>query len=97
MDKNTPKKYVKIYLFNARSLRNKIAEVSEFVNINNVDILAGVETWFNHMDRDVTLQGFQPQFGKDRRTKGGGVCVFVLNQIPCIRRTDLKSENLELV
>ena len=97
MDKNTPKKYVKICFFNARSLRNKIAEVSEFVNINNVDILAVVETWFNHLDRDVTLPGFQPPFRRDRRTKGGGVCVFVSNQIPCIRRTDLESENLELV
>ena len=54
MDKRH-RKYVKFCFFNAPSLRNKIAEVSEFVNINNVDILAVVETWFNHLDRDVTL------------------------------------------
>ena len=89
------RKIREICFFNARSLRNKIAKVSDFVNINNVDILAVVETWFNHLDRDVTLPGFQPSFRKDRKTKGGGV--FVSNQIPCIRRKELESENLEIV
>ena len=83
--------------FNTRSSRNKIDEISDFVNINNVDILAVAEIWFNHLDRNVTLPGFQPPFRKDCRIKGGRVCVFVSNQKPCIRRTDLESENLELV
>ena len=45
----------------------------------------------------ITLPGFQEPFRKDRNTKGGGVCIFLSNQLSGKRRSDLEDPDLELL
>ena len=85
--------------FNARSLRNKIEETWKFLSENTIHLLAVSESWFGKSvpDSSVTIPGFQAPFRKDRNERGGGVCLYVSNNIPCRRRTDLERPDLELV
>ena len=61
--------------------------------------LAVSETWLSSLDSDgdITLPGFQEPFRKDRNTKGGGVCIFLSNQLSGKRRSDLEDPDLELL
>ena len=88
-----------ICLFNSRSLRNKIAEISSFVSTHQVQIMAVSETWLGPTipDTSISLPNFQAPFRKDRNEFGGGVCILVSDQLPCRRRADLESRDLELI
>ena len=85
--------------FNARSLRNKITEISHFVNFHKIHILAVCETWLSDLDTDqsVALPGFQAPFRNDRATKGGGVCIYISTNISCTLRHDLNNPKLEIL
>ena len=65
--------HINICSFNARSLRNKMTELSQFINLHKIHILAVCESWLSDLDTDlsVALPGFQVPFRKDRKTKGG--------------------------
>ena len=43
----------------------------------------------------MTMLGFQPPFRKDRVKVGGGVCICVSNQLPCVRRRELETDGWE--
>ena len=43
------------------------------------------------------LPNFQTVFSQDRNKNGGGVCIFVSDQLSCSRRSDLESQDLELL
>ena len=99
-----PKKFVNMKLlnlctFNARSIRNKMAELSNFIHSHKIHVLAVSETWLSSLDSDgeIILPGFQAPFRKDRNTKGGGVCIFLSNQLSGKRRGDLEDPELELL
>ena len=85
--------HINICTFNARSLRNKITEISHFVNSHKIHILAVCETWLSDLDTDqsVALPGFQAPFRNDRATKGGGVCIYISTKISCTLRHDLNN------
>ena len=85
--------------FNARSLRNKIEETWKFLSENTIHLLAVSESWFGKSvpDSSVTIPGFQAPFRKDRNERGGGVCLYASNNIPCRCRTYLERPDLELV
>ena len=55
-----------------------MTELSQFINIHKIHILAVCESWLSDLDTDlsVALPGFQVPFRKDRKTKGTGVCVY---------------------
>ncbi|CAC5385655.1 unnamed protein product [Mytilus coruscus] len=92
-------KSVSILHLNIQSIAPKIdliqAEYSEF------DILAFTETWLNinHEDESIKLLNYQDPFRRDRgpHKAGGGVIVYVRNNIQVNRRTDLEIDNLEAV
>ena len=67
-----------LFISNARSLVNKIDELSSTVSNYSADIVVITETWlFNNVDSSViSLNGFST-FRHDRpnRRRGGGVCV----------------------
>ena len=92
-------KLLNICTFNARSIRNKMAELSNFIYSHKIHVLAVSETWLSSLDSDgdITLPGFQEPFRKDRNTKGGGVCIFLSNQLSGKRRSDLEDPDLELL
>ena len=63
------------------------------VNDHSFDIIALSETWLNaaHLDSDVKIDNYE-HFRKDRgHGRGGGLLIYVKNDIPCIRRADLES------
>ena len=86
---------------NSRSLINKIPEIKHFLHTNGIQLLAISETWLhpNIPDNLVQLEEFQPVFRRDRRTgqHGGGVCMFLSNDLPAKRRDDLEHPELEVL
>ena len=49
-----------------------MTELSQFINLHKIHILAVCESWLSDLDTDlsVALPGFQVPFRKDRKTKG---------------------------
>ncbi|VDI66016.1 Hypothetical predicted protein [Mytilus galloprovincialis] len=92
-------KSVSILHLNVQSLAPKIdliqAEYSDF------DILAFSETWLNnnHTDESIEILNYQHPFRRDRgpHKVGGGIIVYVKNDIHAQRRIDLESESLEAI
>ena len=91
---------IRIYTFNAQCLRNKFAQLSEFVEHNEPDIVCFSETWFHDgiMDTEFTPAGYIC-FRKDRKlsyyAKGtykeeerGGVCTLVKSSLNPILLTE---------
>ena len=66
-----------------------------------MDIIAVSETWFKFLTSpaDTSLVGFHDPFRRDRANtkRVGGVCVYVKEDIACIRRLDLEPIGLEIV
>ena len=61
--------------------------------------MAVSETWLGPTipDTSISLPKFQVPFRKDRNEFGGGVCILVADELPCRRRADLESHDLELI
>ena len=95
----TSSQSINICQFNARSIRNKMNEISYFTKQNNVHIITISETWLGpeFSDNYLNLPNFQTVFRQDRNKNGGGVCIFVSDQLSCCRRSDLESQDLELL
>ena len=74
-------------------------EISYFTKQNNIHIITISETWLGpeFSDNYFNLPNFQTVFRQDRNKNGGGVCIFVSDQLSCSRRSDLESQDLELL
>ena len=84
--------------YNVQSALHKIDFLES--ELANFDLISITETWFNQSisNADVNINGFRAPFRKDRLGDGyGGVAVYIKNDIPCIRRTDLEILNIECV
>ena len=59
-----------------------------FQSVTKPDIIVITESWLsdNILDEQITLPGFGSPFRQDRQDgrKGGGVCVYVKKNVPCI-------------
>ena len=80
---------IKACLMNAWSLQNKISAFSDFVSSNDLDIIGDAETWLRPSDKqglvgEVTPAGFHLQHIPRRNKKGGGVAVFIRNDIDSV-------------
>ena len=67
---------------------------------NNIDILGIAETKLNenHKTETFLINGYQIPFRKDRLFNGGGgLAVYVKQNVNCIRRLDLESEEIEII
>ena len=62
------------------------------------DIIAVTETWLTTAvsDDDIGLDNYNV-YRKYRQGRGGGVCIYVNTLLPCRRRSDLETDNLEVV
>ena len=80
--------------YNVTSLLNKIE-----IELSHFDLIALSETWLSPRihDDDIKQANYQDPYRKDRETDtyGGGVIVFVKENIPCKRRQDLEVHGLE--
>ena len=85
------------FLLNSRSLLPKLDELTELLSFKPIDIIAITESWLHeHIDSSLLSINDYNLFRKDRAIgRGGGICAYIKKDIPCIRRLDLESENLE--
>lgn len=69
---------------NAQSLKNKIDEFRNIFEQSGVDIICVSETWFNASitDNIISIYGYNV-YRNDRGTLGGGVAIFIKNNISC--------------
>ena len=79
-------KNIKACLLNAWSLHNKTSAFSVFVSSNDPDMIGVTETWLRPLDTqglidEITPAGFQLHHVPRRNKRGGGVAVFVRNDI----------------
>ena len=83
---------------NIRSLLGKIDELRLFVSelSSEIHLLTLSETWVheNVTDAELDIVGYQ-LFRRDRGAKGGGLAVYVRNDVSVVRRTDLENASVE--
>ena len=80
-------------------MRHKIHEIADYLQSTEVHMLAVSETWLGPSipDSTITIPCFQTPFRQDRNENGGGVCLFVHNDLSCVRRNDLENPQVELM
>nr|XP_022313371.1 uncharacterized protein LOC111118283 [Crassostrea virginica] len=88
---------IDIFHLNIRSIRNKIDALISLVS--DFDILCFTETHLddNILNYDLSFDGFDTIFRKDRNCFGGGVLVYASNSLSVIRRADLEQQNIECI
>lgn len=86
------KQGIKLCHINAQSINNKIDEFRVTFENSGVDVVCVSETWLNKNTPDslVSLMGYKI-YRADRRTRGGGVAIYVRKGILC----RLVSESME--
>ena len=83
---------------NARSIIPKMEELNILAGTTNAAIIAVTETWLDNTisDNEVCIPGYGIQ-RKDRNREGGGVCIFIRNNINFNRRCDIDKDDLEFL
>ena len=96
---NKLKYSLKIGRFNARSLCNKIALVTELIHENNIDLLCVTKTWLKVKDkakiRELHELGFDI-FSAPRAGRGGGVGFIFKSGFPITNQKALKFKSFEV-
>ena len=75
----------------------KVDELTGLIYTKPVDIVAVTESWLHNTIENRLLQlNDYNLFRKDRITgRGGGVCVYVKKDIPCMRWSNLENDSVE--
>lgn len=87
---------IQIAHVNINGIRNKMDSIS--AELLKYDIICISETKLNNtvQTRDLELDGFRLPLRKDRQTNsGGGLIIYINNNIAYKRRQDLESNNIE--
>lgn len=92
-----PRKGLKLAHINICSLRNKVIEITEILSCG-IHLLALSETHLDDTFNDgaVAIQGYS-LYRRDRNAYGGGVAVYIQNQIPAKVRYDLMPADIEVL
>ena len=83
--------------FNARSIVNKIDELELYIKEEDLDIIGITETWLTEeiLTSEICPEGYT-LYRKDRKdlvkTRGGGVALFVKNDINITEREDINEQ-----
>ena len=88
---------LKVYHLNINSLSVKMHDIE--AEIQEYDIVCFSESKLDNSisSESISLQGFQAPIRCDRTRHGGGVCVYVANDIAAKRRHDLEVNHIENV
>ena len=83
---------------NVRSLIPKIPEVQVLLARTKATVFAATETWLNGTvsDAEIQVPGFSV-IRKDRNRNGGGVCLYIRNDVAFNPRPDLSVDGMEAV
>ena len=93
------KNQISCFYCNARSVINKTDELELYVVEENPDLICITESWANANigDGEINMNGYTV-FRRDRKNRiGGGVLLYVKNNIKAIHRTDLENDECEMV
>ena len=80
-DDTKPKTKIKIAYLNARSVRNKVEDIVDFINHTKADLCALTETWLKEGPTDsvvrgaLTPPGYKLQCIERKNKRGGGVAI----------------------
>ena len=93
-----PRKGLHFIHLNARSLRNKLPEVTILAEQTQAAVIAVSETWFDSSvtNAEASISGYN-LIRKDRSSAGGGVCIYIRNDLAYNPRQDLDLCDLEAV
>ena len=98
---NVNKSLPNIMVLNARSLRNKVDELSVRANQTMSDLICITETWLtNHIPDDIVNINGYSVVRKDRandNNSGGGICTYIKETIPFRLRSDLSHNSIECI
>jgi hypothetical protein len=85
------------YLINTRSLFSKVDELQALLFSNPADIIAITESWLYEDISDdlIALSGYKIYRNDRSHARGGGVCIYLSENIPCQRRLDLENSSFE--
>uniref|UniRef100_UPI00398E5466 uncharacterized protein isoform X1 n=1 Tax=Pristiophorus japonicus TaxID=55135 RepID=UPI00398E5466 len=83
---------------NARSIRNKVDELTVQIDVNKYDAIGITKTWLqDDQGWELNIQGYST-FRKDRiKGKGGGVALLVKEEIKAIVRKDISLDDVESI
>lgn len=93
-----PENGLKIGHLNIQGLVSKLDELTLLLWSNKIDIFGITESKLNekHPTSSFAIKGFHEPFRKDRTlNKGGGILIYVKENVNCKRRSDLESDDLE--
>ena len=84
------KKGLHLIHVNARSLRNKLSDMTSIARKTNASIIAVSETWLDDTmtNNEINIPDYNI-IRKDRDQYGGGVCIFVRDNLPFNVRNNL--------
>ncbi|XP_059843783.1 uncharacterized protein LOC132403935 [Hypanus sabinus] len=86
--------YLKVLYLNARSIRNKIDELTVQIITYGYDIVAITETWLQgDQDWELDIQGYSTIRRDRQEGKGGGVAMLIKQGITAIKRNDIGSKD----
>ena len=72
----------------------KLDQMTILSNEHKSDIISVGETW---LTEEVANEEGYTIYRKDRATRGGGVCAYIHNYIPCKSRPELEQQDMELM
>lgn len=88
---------LKCLYFNARSIVNKLQDLELCIKDENYDIIGITETWLTDkiLDSEICMEDYT-LLRRDRKypnkTRGGGVAIYIKNNLKVIERSDLTEE-----
>lgn len=96
--KNNPSSLIAAHI-NINSLKNKFIELQDLLTQNLVDILAVSETKLDdsYTNAIFKIDGYREPYRLDRNSKGGGIMIFVKDNIPSREIFRVSDKNLELI
>ena len=85
---------------NARSLRNKKDELFSYISNEDIDILCVTESWVNEIEFSDTisefdLQGYNMYISQRTGRIGGGIIIYIKNNIVSSLNTSIKQDGVE--
>ena len=86
------------YNINSLTAGIKLEELGSLARTMNIDLIAISETKLNDNIQEsvYTIPGFNVE-NKHRTRKGGGVCIYIRDDLPYVRATKVESKELEHV
>lgn len=92
-----PLSELSIFNWNARSLRNKINDLCDISNEFNILCITESHLDQNVSTNEILIENFSEPFRRDRNFAGGGIVLYISEDLYAKRRPDLESDYFEAI